>query len=92
MHTLTRTKVKYANEKAVPYLAVNGGHGAITTVGRMKDGIQIWMDQLGTVEIAQDGKTAKIGGGTLSKTVTDTLWAANKQTGEKPLLRCSSTD
>ncbi|KAF2966272.1 hypothetical protein GQX73_g7301 [Xylaria multiplex] len=30
--------------------------------------------------LAQDGKTATIGGGTSSKTVTDTLWASGKQT------------
>ncbi|KAI1084318.1 FAD binding domain protein [Whalleya microplaca] len=72
--------VKYGNEKNIPYLPVNGGHGAIITVGKMQGGIQIWMDDLNTVEIADDGKSAKIGGGTLSKTITDTLWAAGKQT------------
>ncbi|RYO82162.1 hypothetical protein DL764_009647 [Monosporascus ibericus] len=55
----------------MPYLPVNGGHGAITTVGRMRNGIQIWMDDLNSVTIAQDGKTAQIGGGALSKTVID---------------------
>ncbi|RYP50274.1 hypothetical protein DL768_004176 [Monosporascus sp. mg162] len=61
---------------------VTGAHGAITTVGRMQNGIAVWMDQLSSVEIAQDGTSAKIGGGTLSKTVIDTLWAAGKQTGK----------
>lgn len=32
------------------------------------------------VDISQDGKTARIAGGTMSKTVTDELWAAGKQT------------
>ncbi|XDG06196.1 hypothetical protein ABKA04_005811 [Annulohypoxylon sp. FPYF3050] len=72
--------VKYGNEKNIPYLPVNGGHGAIITVGKMQGGIEIWMNALNTVEIAADGKSAKIGGGTLSKTVTDSLWAAGKQT------------
>ncbi|RYP61604.1 hypothetical protein DL769_007637 [Monosporascus sp. CRB-8-3] len=72
--------VKYANEKKRPFLAVTGGHGAITTVGRMQGGVQIWMNRLSSVDIAEDGKTAKIGGGTLSKAVTDVLWAAGKQT------------
>lgn len=48
----------------------------------MNNGIEIWMDKLNTVELARDGKTAKIGGGALSKGVTDTLWAAGKQTGK----------
>ncbi|XXH05698.1 glutathione S- transferase, nitrogen catabolite repression regulator [Hypoxylon texense] len=72
--------VKYGNEKNVPYLATNGGHGLITTVGNMHGGIQIWMNKLNTVEIAEDGKSARIGGGALSKKVTDALWAVGKQT------------
>ncbi|KAK2746295.1 hypothetical protein FQN55_005723 [Onygenales sp. PD_40] len=72
--------VKFANKHKVPFLAYGGGHGAITTVGEMEYGIEIYMRQLSSVEIAQDGKTAKIGGGTMSKLVTDTLWDAGKQT------------
>ncbi|RYO90851.1 hypothetical protein DL766_007749 [Monosporascus sp. MC13-8B] len=44
----------------MPYLPVNGGHGAITTVGRMRNGIQIWMDDLNSVTIAQDGKRLRL--------------------------------
>lgn len=47
----------------------------------MDHGIEIYLNQLNTVEVAADGKTVTIGGGTRSKEVTDTLWAANKQTG-----------
>jgi AICAR transformylase/IMP cyclohydrolase PurH len=47
----------------------------------MDHGIEIYLNQLNTVEVAADGKTVTIGGGTMSKKVTDTLWAANKQTG-----------
>lgn len=49
----------------------------------MTSGIEIYLAQLNTVEIAKDGKTAKIGGGILSKNLTDALWAAGKQTGEE---------
>ncbi|KAJ2996860.1 hypothetical protein NUW58_g836 [Xylaria curta] len=72
--------VKYANLRNIPYLAVNGGHGAITTVGKLRNGIEIRLSKLSSVEIAHDGTTAKIGGGTLSKTVIDSLWAQAKQT------------
>ncbi|KNG91157.1 FAD-dependent oxygenase [Aspergillus nomiae NRRL 13137] len=72
--------VKYANEKGLPFLAYNGAHGAITTLGKMDHGIEIFLEQLNTIDIAEDGKTVKIGGGTGSKAVTDTLWAAGKQT------------
>ncbi|KAJ8108436.1 hypothetical protein ONZ43_g6425 [Nemania bipapillata] len=72
--------VKYANSQNIPFLAVNGGHGAITTVGKLQGGIEIWLDHLSSVEISHDGTTAKIGGGTLSKVATDSLWAQGKQT------------
>ncbi|WYZ37060.1 hypothetical protein EsH8_II_000566 [Colletotrichum jinshuiense] len=72
--------VKYANEKDLPFLAYNGVHGAITTLGRMTNGIEIYLSQLSGVEVAADGKSAKISGGTGSKLVTDTLWEAGKQT------------
>ncbi|KAM5439798.1 hypothetical protein MferCBS31731_004208 [Microsporum ferrugineum] len=71
--------VKFANKKQVPFLAYNGAHGALTTLGKMNGGIEIFMKQLSSVEIAQDGKSVKIGGGTNSKLVTDTLWDAKKQ-------------
>ncbi|KAF9871150.1 FAD-dependent oxygenase [Colletotrichum karsti] len=72
--------VKFANEKSMPFLAYNGVHGAITTLGNMQNGIEIYLNQLTSIEVAEDGKSAKIGGGTRSKNVTDTLWAAGKQT------------
>ncbi|KAK0378534.1 hypothetical protein CLIM01_04096 [Colletotrichum limetticola] len=72
--------VKFANEKSMPFLAYNGVHGAITTLGKMDSGIEIYLSQLSGVEVAADGNTAKIGGGTGSKLVTDTLWKAGKQT------------
>ncbi|KAI1749587.1 FAD binding domain protein [Xylaria castorea] len=72
--------VKYANSQNIPYLAVNGGHGAIKSLGKLRNGIEIWLDHLNSIEVSEDGATAKIGGGTLSKSVTDTLWAQGKQT------------
>ncbi|KAK8131966.1 hypothetical protein PG999_000139 [Apiospora kogelbergensis] len=73
--------VTFANEHSVPFLAANGFHGSVTTLGKMTHGIEIYLSQLSTVEIAQDGKTAKIGGGIRAKNLTDALWAAGKQTG-----------
>lgn len=73
--------VKYANEIQAPFLAVNNAHGAITTVGQVKQGIMIWMHQINSLSIAEDGLTATFGAGILDKGVTDALWAAGKQTG-----------
>lgn len=49
----------------------------------MTHGIEIFLSQLSTVEIAPDGKTAKIGGGIRGKALIDALWAAGKQTGKR---------
>lgn len=54
----------------------------------MKNGIHISLAELRSVEVAEDGKTAVIGGGALDKTVTDTLWAVGKQTGNKKSFPC----
>ena len=48
----------------------------------MNSGIEIYLEQLNTVDIARDGNTAKIGGGVGSKKMIDVLWAAGKQTGK----------
>ncbi|KAE8377935.1 hypothetical protein BDV26DRAFT_262436 [Aspergillus bertholletiae] len=71
--------VKFANKKELPFLAYNGAHGAITTLGKMDHGIEIFLDQLNTIDIAADGNTVTIGGGVKSKAVIDQLWAAGKQ-------------
>jgi AICAR transformylase/IMP cyclohydrolase PurH len=48
----------------------------------MTNGMEIYLSQLNSIEIAADGQTVKIGGGVISRNLTDALWAANKQTGE----------
>ncbi|EHL00888.1 hypothetical protein M7I_3281 [Glarea lozoyensis 74030] len=40
------------------------------------------MRKLNTIDISPDGQTATIGGGALSKEVTDALWARGKQTDD----------
>ncbi|RDL35322.1 putative FAD-dependent oxygenase [Venustampulla echinocandica] len=72
--------VKFANQNSLPFLTTNGVHGSITTLGAMTHGIEILMSQLNRIAIASDGKTATIGGGVMSKNLTDALWAAGKQT------------
>lgn len=65
----------------MPFLATNGVHGSITSLSKMASGIEIYLGQLTSVSIAKDGKTATIGGGIISRNLTDVLWAAGKQTG-----------
>ncbi|KAG9232703.1 hypothetical protein BJ875DRAFT_513893 [Amylocarpus encephaloides] len=59
--------VKFANGHSLPFLATNGVHGSISTLGKM-------------TLIAKNGTTATIGGGIRSRNLTDALWAAGKQT------------
>lgn len=75
------SQVEFASKNDIPVLAYNGHHGTLTTLGRMQYGIQIYMPELNSINIAQDGKTVTVGGGINSKKVTDSLWAAGKQTG-----------
>jgi hypothetical protein len=73
--------VKFAFENEVPILAYNGHHGTLTTLGRMDYGIQIYLPQLNSLSLSTDKTLATVGGGINSKSVTDGLWAAGKQTG-----------
>jgi FAD/FMN-containing dehydrogenase len=66
----------------LPVLAVTSGHGAISSLGDVENGIQIWMRQMNSITIDPDGTTATIGGGVLTNELVDTLWAANKYTGK----------
>lgn len=72
--------MRFANYEGLPFLAYNGVHGSTVTLGQMDSGIDIDLKQLSSVQVNSDG-TATIGGGTMSKKVTDDLWAAGKQTG-----------
>ncbi|OAA43576.1 FAD binding domain protein [Cordyceps fumosorosea ARSEF 2679] len=72
--------IQYANEHETPFLAVGGQHGATSTLGKLHGGIEIAMSSLRSVNVSNDGQTATIGGGALSKTVIDALWDAGKQT------------
>jgi len=74
----------------LPFLAYNGRHGSITTLGRMDHGISIFLGQLSSVELSTNRDTVTIGGGTNSKLVTDTLWEAGKQTGEYIIAICGA--
>jgi hypothetical protein len=42
------------------------------------------MRKLNSIQIEKNGHTAIIGGGVISKNLTDTLWKQGKQTGEYP--------
>ncbi|KFZ13420.1 hypothetical protein V501_03715 [Pseudogymnoascus sp. VKM F-4519 (FW-2642)] len=72
--------IQLANWFGLPWLAISGHHGSINSLGTFKLGIQISMESFNDINLSADGRTARIGGGTLSKKITDTLWAKGKQT------------
>ncbi|KAF1937819.1 FAD-dependent oxygenase [Clathrospora elynae] len=76
----TEKDVRFANKHHRPFLAVSGGHGMVGSLGNFNYGIEIWIRKLNTINIAEDGKSARLGGGLLSKEVTDALWAKGMQT------------
>ena len=82
----------YANAHYIPFLATSGKHGDISSLQRLKNGIQIDLSQLNKVEIPPKGQHATIGGGANTKHVISTLAAAGKRAGQSrspsPTPRC----
>ena len=58
---------------------MNGGHGAINSLGYLQSGVEIRLRAMNAVQISADGSYARIQGGTINKDVIDALWAATKQ-------------
>lgn len=63
----------------------------MSSLGKMDSGIGIWLDEMDSVQVDKDGKTATIAGGALSKTVIDALWDQGKQTGMSGLTLVHSS-
>jgi hypothetical protein len=79
--------IQWANKASLPFLAISGGHGVVTSLGRFKDGVGIWMRELRGVEVLEVLESgprgrARIGGGALSGEVVHGLWEEGKMTGE----------
>ncbi|KAI1060343.1 hypothetical protein LB506_011044 [Fusarium annulatum] len=72
--------IRYANEHGIPFLARSGGHGATEALQLAKDVIVVDLRDQNDVEIAGNGKSARIGGGSSVKKVVNELWTAGKQT------------
>lgn len=57
-------QVKFANKYKLPFLAVNQGHGTVTSLSNVKRGVNIYVHALGSIEVAADRNSALLGGGT----------------------------
>ena len=76
-------KVKFANLVDLPFLAINRGHGSAGALGTIKNGFLIRLDNLDTIDIAADGKSATMGGGVYVDQVLSTLAENNKVCGKE---------
>ncbi|ORX97112.1 hypothetical protein BCR34DRAFT_607410 [Clohesyomyces aquaticus] len=72
--------IKYANAHNYPFLAISGTHGTPSTLNNVRDGIGIWLRDMNSVKIHQDGTSAKIQGGIENGKLIRDLWARGKQT------------
>ncbi|KAL8913489.1 MAG: hypothetical protein Q9171_001677 [Xanthocarpia ochracea] len=54
--------VRFANKINLPFLAINRGHGSVSALGTFKHGVLIKLDNLTSIVIAADGKSAVLGG------------------------------
>ena len=64
----------------MPFLALSGKHGYNVNLNKVQHGIGINMRNLNRIELAKDGKTAKIGGGIVTKKLMHELWEIGKIT------------
>ncbi|KAF2135670.1 uncharacterized protein K452DRAFT_281181 [Aplosporella prunicola CBS 121167] len=67
------TTVKFANQIGVPFLAINRGHGTTATLGRLQNGIEIWINQLDNIDVFANTSTALFQGGVWVEQVMATL-------------------
>ena len=72
--------MKYADRYNVPFLAVNRAHGTASALSNVYNGIEIYINVLNNIEIAEDGKSALMGGGTYQDQVVNYLAAYGKVT------------
>ncbi|KAK0507960.1 hypothetical protein JMJ35_009849 [Cladonia borealis] len=72
--------MKYADRYNVPFLAVNRAHGTASALSNVYNGIEIYIHALNSIEIAENGESALMGGGTYQDQVVNYLAAYGKVT------------
>lgn len=84
LHLLTysNSKVRYADEHNIPFIARAGGHGATKALSLAKNAIQIDFRSLNHITLSEDGQAAIIGGGANVSDTVSTLASLGKRTGE----------
>ncbi|KAL9636393.1 MAG: hypothetical protein Q9204_002274 [Flavoplaca sp. TL-2023a] len=80
--TAAEGDVKFANRINLPFLAINRGHGSVSALGTFKHGVLIKLDNLTSIDVAANGKSAVLGGGVYSDLLLATLAEKNKVAGQ----------
>lgn len=78
--------IRWANNAAVPFLAVTGGHGVVQSLNDFRGGVGIWMRGMKDVRVLEGGERARIEGGVLSGEMVHGLWEEGKMTGKRFVL------
>jgi FAD/FMN-containing dehydrogenase len=76
------SKIRFAAQHGIPFVARAGGHGATEALGDAKNAIQLDLRSLNQVKVVEDGRTAIIGGGADAKQVVSELEKVGKRAGE----------
>lgn len=76
-----RIQIIYANNNSMPFLALGGAHGSITSLEGFQNGIGIRLSKLKNITVSDDGTYATIEGGVTNGEVMRALKAVNKQSG-----------
>jgi FAD/FMN-containing dehydrogenase len=71
--------VRFASRNDIPFLAVGGGHGFTTTLGDVKEGLEIDLSQFDRVSVDARNNRMTIGGGVRFRDIMDPLYAAGKE-------------
>jgi len=86
VHVVTESDVeqavRYANQIGKPFLAMSGGHGGISTLGRAEGVLGISLKAMDWVEVKEHGETARVGGGVLSGQLLSGVWKYGKEAGK----------
>lgn len=69
-------QVKLATQFKIPFLAVAGRHGYTTTLRSLRNGLEIDLSQLDTIEIDKTSQTFTVGAGVRVSEIFDPLYDA----------------
>ncbi|KAI9725824.1 MAG: hypothetical protein M1828_002453 [Chrysothrix sp. TS-e1954] len=73
-------KVKYASQNQIPFLATGGGHGYISTIDSVQDGIDLDLGNFKEVSVNASANLLTVGGAAKFGSVVEALQVLGKET------------